>query len=340
MRKRLASLLTICLISVGLLVTHFNRTQPAYGGGFVRLTGPVLKPIANFTIPSPRGYIAGIVPPFLYIADPSSPDSLTRVEVTMLQNPVTLTIRPEVNTTTAVVRVTDAGVWSFDPEGRNVWRRTFDHRPPKLFADADLHPDVVPIGTNSLATRTFSRNYPELVLSKRGASEVSLKPGILEKQVDGVFCTDGKLLHDPTTSRLFYIYFYRNQFIAMDTNLSVQYRGRTIDTVSHARVRSARMKSDSSLALASPQALVNRNATASSRWLVVHSNIRGDNDDKDHFRSHSALDFYSAENGQYEFSCFVPRFRNTGLSDFRIVENRLLAQHGPHLVLYEIIYRE
>src|SRR5579859_494830 len=55
---------------------------------------------------------------------------------------------------------------------------------------------------------------------------------ILEKQMDGIFYTEGALHAQPDSNRLVYVYSYRNQFIVMDTNLQVRYIARTIDTVS------------------------------------------------------------------------------------------------------------
>jgi hypothetical protein len=49
--------------------------------------------------------------------------------------------------------------------------------------------------------------------------KVSLNHELLEKQVDGVFDTDGQLLRDDITGELVYIYFYRNEFMVMDSNL-------------------------------------------------------------------------------------------------------------------------
>jgi hypothetical protein len=65
--------------------------------------------------------------------------------------------------------------------------------------------------------------------------KVVLNPDILQKQIDGVFDSDGKLLLNQNFKNLIYIYNYRNEYMIMDEDLELKSRLKTIDTISRAR---------------------------------------------------------------------------------------------------------
>src|SRR5690606_11231000 len=57
---------------------------------------------------------------------------------------------------------------------------------------------------------------------------LSISNQLLQKQIDGIFDTDGMLRYNSELNRLIYVYYYRNEFITADTNLKLDYHGRTI----------------------------------------------------------------------------------------------------------------
>ena len=58
-------------------------------------------------------------------------------------------------------------------------------------------------------------------MDKDTSTSVSLKHGILEKQIDGVFDVDGILTYSTEPNLLSYVYYYRNEYIIMDSDLTV-----------------------------------------------------------------------------------------------------------------------
>ncbi len=61
--------------------------------------------------------------------------------------------------------------------------------------------DAVAYGPSSFAMRIFDGISRENVLVRKTITDtlhLEPAPGILQKQVDGIFCTDGSLLYDPT----------------------------------------------------------------------------------------------------------------------------------------------
>ena len=88
-------------------------------------------------------------------------------------------------------------------------------------------------------------------LSLNQNPKVALHELLLEKQVDGMFDTDGQLLRDDITGMLTYIYAYRNEFLVMNRNLDLLRKLHTVDTISRAQVQ-VRLLSDGSHRMDAP----------------------------------------------------------------------------------------
>src|SRR5690606_29221831 len=99
----------------------------------------------------------------------------------------------------------------------------------------------------------------------------------------------GVLHYDPGAARLVYVYYYRNQFLCLDTNLNVQYKGRTIDTVSHAHIKVASLASEGKQTLTSPGGVVNRLSCMDGKWVYVNSKLMANNERKSEFDKVSAI---------------------------------------------------
>ncbi len=196
----------------------------------------------------------------------------------------------------------------------------------------------IPISPSSFAFRTYDTTLKQDILVKENTSplKVTMRTNILEKQIDGRFCTDGTLLYDKDASRLIYIYYYRNQFICLDTNLNIIYRAKTIDTTNRAQLKVVNVKSTHSLTLSAPPLVVNRKSCLSSDWLFVNSVLLANNEIKDSFDQHSVIDVYSIKNGQYQFSFYLPNVENKRLKSFGVFKKNLIALYDHYGYIYHI----
>jgi len=160
---------------------------------------------------------------------------------------------------------------------------------------------------------------------------------LLEKQIDGLFCTDGMLHYDRATSQMIYVYFYRNQFLCMDTSMNLLFRGNTIDTIGHARIKVARIESENSITLAGPPAIVNRRSYACQNRLFVNSSLMGKNEDPDEFNSNSVIDVYDlGKEGKYIMSFYLPDYQGYKMKMFAASRNEFIAIHGRYLIRYNL----
>ncbi len=92
----------------------------------------------------------------------------------------------------------------------------------------------ISLTSNNFAFRKYDQILKQNILAKNsfnpGSSPVIESKDLLQKQVDGIFCTDGMMSYCKKSGKLIYVYYYRNQFICADSNLHLIYRGNTIDT--------------------------------------------------------------------------------------------------------------
>lgn len=189
---------------------------------------------------------------------------------------------------------------------------------------------------NSFAFRSVYNGIGNKLI-KQGIMLDSLKTTtLLEKQVDGMFCTDGEMVKVPGSSKMFYVYYYRNQFLCADSNLNLLYKGKTIDTISHAQIKVARIKSSGQITMAAPPLIVNKRACANEKYLFVQSALRANNETDYMIKNVSMIDVYAVKDGKYQFSFYLPDFRGHKVRDFKVYGQSLYALYDHYLYKYQI----
>jgi len=177
----------------------------------------------------------------------------------------------------------------------------------------------------------------ENVLAKLIVGSDSLKSThLLEKQVDGIFCTDGEMVKIPGSSKMIYVYYYRNQFLCVDSNLNLLYKGKTIDTVSHTQIKVAKIVSTGETTISAPPLTVNKKACANSKYLFVQSGLRANNETDYMIKDVSMIDVYAVKDGMYQFSFYLPDFRGNKVRDFKVYGQSLYALYDHYLYKYQL----
>jgi hypothetical protein len=195
--------------------------------------------------------------------------------------------------------------------------------------------DAIPVTKNSFAFRTYNEMRSALQLGKLSDEKLERFPSLLRKQLDGIFCTDGILTFNQQEEKLFYVYFYRNQFLCLDTSMNLLYTGKTIDTISQVKIKVA-FTSDDSRKLASPARLVNRYACSGDSVLFVVSQVLGETEQLDDLRNGSMIDCYRTRNGEYLRSFHLPNYKNQRLVEISISKSRLFALYQNYLLVYSL----
>lgn len=171
-------------------------------------------------------------------------------------------------------------------------------------------------------------------LSKNGI--VKYGNDILQKQSDGIFDVDGKLLFDSSQKKIVYLYTYRNQYTVADSRLQIAYRGTTIDTISQAQISVAVLKDREQQKMSQPPLKVNRAALAYGNLLFVNSGILGRYEPEEMWDVASIIDIYNLTDQSYVASMYIHDVHNKKMRSFMISGDQLYALVGDAMVTYKL----
>ena len=191
-------------------------------------------------------------------------------------------------------------------------------------------------GRQSAVLRTHDNvsGASRLTLFDRGGPvSVQHAPRLLERQLDGVFDTDGILLYSKILQKTAYVYFYRNEYVVADRQLSLEHRGKLIDTNTQAKIKIATLASGTHK-LASPPATVNKNAFLCGPLLIVQSGLPAKNELLDVWETASVLDVYDLRSQTYRFSFYVYDSGGEKARSFIVEGSGLYVLTGHQLLRY------
>lgn len=198
---------------------------------------------------------------------------------------------------------------------------------------------AVPVAANRFAIRARSSSTNENVLgllSVGNSSAVALKPLLLQKQVDGIFDTDGVLLYNKSLEKVIYVYYYRNPFLVLDTALQLEDTGKTIDTIGNVSFKIQKLEHQNATTFSQPPLLVNRTAVTDGAYLYVQSQIIGRFEPKSSWNTSAVIDVYHLPTKTYRYSFRIANKGSAALSDFHIYGNKVIGLIGTTLVVYEL----
>lgn len=157
-----------------------------------------------------------------------------------------------------------------------------------------------------------------------------------------VFDVDGQLQLDKTSKRIFYMFFYKGSFLCLDTNLSLIYKAKTIDTVTFTTSKTASIttkinnKLENKTTQSNPRSVINRSYTLYQEKLYLVSSLKADNEIFKNYRNNQIIDVYSCLQGNYLYSFYIPKFKRKQLREFKIHNKTLYAIFDDVLVSYTL----
>lgn len=163
--------------------------------------------------------------------------------------------------------------------------------------------------------------------------KVTLFEPLLEKQVDGMFDTDGQFLQDDQSGELLYIYTYRNQFLIMNQDLSLLRKLHTIDNISQAQVQ-VHAFSDGRHKMNAPPLKVNKTSVVHRQVLFNVSNLMGRFESRELWARTSVIDLYRTDQQEYLGSLYVNDRGKNKLSGMLATDNYLFVLCGSEIVRY------
>lgn len=221
-----------------------------------------------------------------------------------------------------------------------IYRGTIkDWKAKYIMQGSEFFTKMEPIDSVTMVIRAMAKGNGESILGTinlRDTAKVHLAPKLLEKQMDGFLDTDGTLLYDPLLQRIVYQYRYRNQFIVADRNLNIDFRGSTIDTISHPKLDIRYVSSRDERKFGSPPLTVNKTNAAYSNLFFVNSALPGKYESAATWKQASIIDLYNLNTTSYISSFYIYDFNGKKLNSFIVIDTLLFALIDDQLVLYKL----
>lgn len=314
------------------IVHYENRFQR-------RFPHPSVTEVAKADLIYNSYYIAGIENGRIYLGNSTAPLHLLTCDLDLMRIQTKL-IKIDtlgINFRSTQLRVVSGKFYLFDGttpyifEGStHDWIGIRDNSKAKRFTLAE------PIAEN-LAVRTFSHDKGDNILGiqplhSRGVPKYS--PMLLEKQVDGIFDTDGILL--TSGQRAAYLYHYRNEFIVFDSSLELILKGKTIDTMSRAKIQVTRKNGTGPMQFEKIPLMVNKRATLYKNLLFVNSQLPGKEDSDKLWKQASIIDVYDIRDGSYRFSFPLYDIDGKKMDNFKVYGNYIYLINDKWIVRYDL----
>jgi len=213
------------------------------------------------------------------------------------------------------------------------WKARLQYPRPPYFTIA------VPMDSSRIAFRGISKTSKNNILGifEFGTDpKTKMAPGLLQKQLDGVFDTDGMLHYNTEKKRMVYIYHYRNQYVLADDNGKLDYRSHTIDTISHPQIDIAYLNNKKHRTMASPVLTVNAHSYVYKHLLFVNSKVPGRYEHKKVWEESSVIDVYDLNKRAYLLSFHIYEIGGKKLRNFIVTATHIYALIDTKLVVYEL----
>jgi hypothetical protein len=284
-------------------------------------------------------YFAGIEGDRIYLGNVTTPLVLTTLD-TALTTINAIKIQPD-NTDhqfrSIQIRVQSPYFYVYDGNVPVIYRGNLGDSSARTISLGDCYfSQLQVIDSARFAFRAQSSKTSTQVLgtlSLYSEPRVTLRYDLLEKQVDGMFDTDGQLLHDNVTGELVYVYAYRNEILVMDHQLTFLRRLHTIDTITRAKVQVHSLP-DGRHQLNAPPLEVNKISAVHRRILFNESALMGKFESRDMWQNASVIDMYRTDEQEYPGSFYISNRGKNRMSRIYVTDTHLFVLCGSEIVRY------
>ena len=282
-------------------------------------------------------YIAGITTDSIYLGNTTAPLHLLAID-SSLQDTVLHRLNipdsEEYSFRSLKVQVLDRRYYLSDGSVPIIFTDTLGAwSPDTVLKDQFSFYKMVAMGDSAFTVLTASAKTGEHelgLLQFKDSTSFQIVPELLEKQIDGKFDVDGFLEFNPSLKKLLYVYRYRNEFLVINDEFHLDYRGKTIDTLAKAQLDIA--ANSNQIKLGPKTTRVNLNAATSGAYLFIRSDRLGQYEPKEMLDEASIIDVYNMENKSYFLSFYLYDEQDDKMRDFDIRGNKLYALHGNYII--------
>lgn len=196
-----------------------------------------------------------------------------------------------------------------------------------------------PIDSNLFAIRSINTAEGLNILGTLNTAERSTfkqVSGMLQKRIDGIFDTDGKLLYNYQLKKMLYVYYYRNQAIIASSDMKTFQGLKTIDTVRQVPIQFAYLHTTGEKKFAKQPPMIQQGAATYGKYLFTMSNRLGKFEAESMLKEASIIDVYDLQKSSYEFSFYLYNYKNEKVESFQIYNNLLIGITKHYIVIYRL----
>lgn len=333
----------MCVVSAGIVVALFlsSETIIKKENNFTRrfLLHPVIEDkILDLGINS--YYFAGVYGKKVILGNLTAPLILTSVDSSMSASSVTKIHldQADYKFRNLQLQVRVPYFYLYDGSVPVIYRGSLQDSLARTISYRDAYfTQLVVTDSLSFAIRTQNsrdRKYTLGSLNLNQKPKVQLHPTILEKQIDGVFDSDGKLISSRGSKRLVYTYSYRNQFLVLDDKLNVLQKLNTIDTTTHAKIQTRKL-SEGKHRMSAPPLIVNKAITSYDQLLFNQSNLIGKHESVKAWKNAAVVDIYRTQRQEYVGSFYIQNRKENTISSMLATDKYLYVLIGNELIRYK-----
>lgn len=202
---------------------------------------------------------------------------------------------------------------------------------------------AVMISPSTYAFRGFDstiKTPDQIFMAKNfNTGEIKKENNLSERNSDAGISTDGILNFDSASNLITYVFFYKNQFLCLDTNLNLIRRCTTVDTTNLLNLKTQSLvnsKKEVSYTNASPKRLINSVSCVDNGYLYNNSHLKADNETDETFQRNSIIDVYDLKNSKYLYSFYIPHYKKENMENFKIIKNKLIVLYKTQMIYYNV----
>jgi uncharacterized membrane protein YphA (DoxX/SURF4 family) len=285
-------------------------------------------------------YFAGVDDNTIYLGNTTAPSIVTVID-SALTSKVEKQIQLNdelVNITEPLIKVLSPYVFVFDGLSSSIYRGNISDWEAELkITNIQRFTIAEPVDSVNIIFRAATVDYGNLLgkFNFEDRSSFLYNDKLLQKQIDGLFDTDGTMHYSKENEQFVYVYYYRNEYIITDKNLNLKYRGKTIDTTNVAKIKIEYINKKQQYKLAAPPLIVNRKSSIHKNLLFINSMLSGRYDPEVMKDKASVIDVYNINNNSYVMSFYIHKIDNKAFDNFIVTEKYLYALFGKTLVAYK-----
>ncbi|SHF82326.1 MauE/DoxX family redox-associated membrane protein [Chryseobacterium sp. OV279] len=283
-------------------------------------------------------YFAGKDNKGIYLGSRSTPLILTKIDYGLRRTESFKIIPDQSNYSfkSLQIKVKHPYYYLYDGTVPVIYRGTLNDSSAKTISKGDaFFSQLAVIDSSNFILRTQDSRTHEYTIARLRTGQktnISLFPTILEKQIDGIFDCDGKLIENQQhPGEFLYTYFYRNQLIMINDSLPRVKRQSTIDPISKAQMDITQLSNGTHI-MNAPPTRVNINSAFYGNYVYNLSGLPGKFEPARLRKGRKAVDIYRIDRNEYIGSFYLPKQK---VEDIIVTPEGLYIISGKQLLRYE-----